>query len=133
MPDHQDRNSPLDELARATDDLRPANAVVDAVMERVTASAASSSPESLQTLAALTDELCPADGFADEVMRRVHAVGAPRQAGGWFSAEGMVRSGRAALLVAAAVAAGFLVYGSYAERLLYGESMASVAPVEASE
>jgi hypothetical protein len=132
MPDQQNGSSPFDQLGRATDDVRPEDGVVDAVMARVTAVAASSSAEPLQALASLTAELCPDDGLADEVMRRVQTI-PRRNAGGWFSAEGMVRSGRAALLMAAAVAAGFLVYGSYAERQLYDDGVAAVAPVEASE
>ena len=145
MPDHYDHRAELDasltRLGRATDSLEPHPTLSESVMESIRGLATDRLPDTegrrpedvLETASRLTADLCPADGLGDEVMVAVGAVAPRSRLGRSLSAAGITRAGRAALLVAAAVAAVSVGYASYVEQRLDSDVMVAVDFVEASE
>jgi hypothetical protein len=112
----------LETLARATEDLRPAHGLTDAVMGAVDPA------DALERAARLTEELAPADDFAPAVMR---VVG--RQAAEPSWSDGVVRWARLALIGAAAAAAVSLVLSRHAERVFDSDILEGTASVEVDE
>ncbi|MBK8941605.1 MAG: hypothetical protein IPM79_29375 [Polyangiaceae bacterium] len=118
--------SSLLQLGDATRAIAPADTFTDAVMARILGSVADApvGDDAFASIAARTAHLRPQDGFTDAIMAEV----AP---GGTLS-DGILRSARPSLLVAAFAAAACLVVSWLAERDYAQESMA-VTAAEVSE
>jgi len=136
-----DLEATIARLGRATTELAPHPALSEDIMSSVQAVSTTSGPratgrsvaQALEHGAKLTAELCPAQGLSDAVMLTVEGIATRAGRNGSISAEGITRSGRAALLVAAALAAVSLSSAAYIEHRLDRDVMAAVDPVEASE
>ncbi|WP_437724203.1 hypothetical protein [Sorangium sp. So ce861] len=128
MPDRDDDRTELDrELAR----LAAATARLDAddrFTEAVLRAAAADDP--LARLAAATADLAPDAAFTEAVVRA--ATAAPRPARPAM-ADGIVRSGRAAIVVTALAAAASVLFFLQTQRDVDSAIMASVEAVEAIE
>ncbi|MBL9021878.1 MAG: hypothetical protein JNL21_06735 [Myxococcales bacterium] len=131
----------LEQLGASTDDLRPDDALDDAVLLAAAADATrllDAGPGlddqvlaavALESLAQRTSALEPSGGFTDAVMRQLQ-IEAPASSGAWPT---FLRSGRAALVAAAAVAAGLVSYAGYVESMFDDDIMANVDSVEVGE
>ncbi len=154
VDDRQDDS--LEELLERTRDLEPSDALVDAVMARVSAE----HPDELETLLAKTSDLSPSSGFtdrvsaataddlprllsltaeigpsvgfADVVMARVLALPAPRRPVPKLY-DGIRRAGFPALVFAAAAAAAAVGVSFSSENALDAGVIASFELVEADE
>ena len=136
---HEDKH--LARLAALTEDLRPDEALDDAVTLLTLAEAtvdldATADLTSgvmdaieIEALAQRTASLEPGDTFVDAVMGQVKAQ-APASSGAWPA---LWRSGRAALVAAAAVAAGFVAYAGYVQSAFDSEVLANVDSIEVDE
>ena len=119
-------------LAARSADLDADPALTDAIMARV----------ELEALAAATADIDAARALGDAVMAALGAEAAPapvtvvpattppRSAGSWAQT---LRSGRAALVAAVAVAASTVLYAGYVEDTLDSTAIASLGSVEAGE
>lgn len=127
MPDpNADRiDQELARLAAATSDLTPNDAFTDAVLR-----AASDAESPLARAARATGVLEPDAAFTDAVLDAVRA--APASAQPAFS-DGIVRAGRAAVVVAALAAAASVLLFFQTQSQIDAAIMASVDPVEVSE
>jgi len=112
----------LEALARATDDLRPTDALVDALMQELDPLALE-----LGRAAKETADLAPIDAFTAAVMSKI----APSGEVAWPSS--VVRWARVALLGAAAAAVLSLWFSSRAESAYDAAVLGSVAVVEVDE
>ncbi|WP_437278498.1 hypothetical protein WME90_46010 [Sorangium sp. So ce375] len=127
--DDDDRTGPDQDLAR----LAAATARLDAD-DRFTAAvlrAAAATSDPLARLAAATDGLEPDAGFTDAVVRA--ATAAPLLPARPAIADGIVRSGRPALVVTALAAAASVIFFLQTQRDVDSAIMASVEALEASE
>ncbi|WP_437905864.1 hypothetical protein WME95_47840 [Sorangium sp. So ce327] len=130
-----DRTGPDRDLAR----LAAATARIDAddrftaaVLRAATASTASAASDPLARIAAATDGLEPDAGFTEAMVRA--ATAAPRLLPARPAiADGIVRSGRPALVVTALAAAASILFFLQAQRDVDSAIMASVEALEASE
>ncbi|WP_438034142.1 hypothetical protein [Sorangium sp. So ce204] len=125
-----DRTGPDRDLAR----LAAATARIDAddrftaaVLRAATASAAS---DPLARIAAATDGLEPDAGFTEAMVRAATASALPARPA---IADGIVRSGRPALVVTALAAAASVLFFLQTQRDVDSAIMASVEALEASE
>ncbi|WP_437296567.1 hypothetical protein [Sorangium sp. So ce426] len=125
-----DRTGPDRDLAR----LAAATARIDAddrftaaVLRAATASAAS---DPLARIAAATDGLAPDAGFTEAMVRAATASALPARPA---IADGIVRSGRPALVVTALAAAASVLFFLQTQRDVDSAIMASVEALEASE
>lgn len=135
MSDMSDRKR-FEALARATEELAPSDAIVDAVMRRVTA-ADEDVDGKLATLASATASLDASPALGDAVMLRIDAIaiegGAASSKQRIALADGLVRSGRFALFFAAAVAAAAVLYASWTETRVYDEALVTADSIEVGE
>lgn len=110
--------------AEATSDLDPGAAFDAAVLDSV----------EVERLAQRTDDLAPDAAITDAVMARIGSQVAgeaePRSSSTW---PGVVRSARAALVAAAAIAAGTVLYAGYVESTFDSDVMANVDVVEVGD
>ncbi|WP_437529324.1 hypothetical protein WME79_47515 [Sorangium sp. So ce726] len=128
-----DRTTPDRDLARlaaATDRIDADDRFTAAVLRAAAASAAS---DPLARLAAATDGIEPDAGFTDAMVRA--ATAAPRLPlpARPAIADGIVRSGRPALVVTALAAAASVLFFLQTQRDVDSAIMASVEALEASE
>ncbi|WP_437991660.1 hypothetical protein [Sorangium sp. So ce145] len=122
-----DRTGPDRDLAR----LAAATARIDAD-DRFTAAVlrAATASDPLARLAAATDGLEPDAGFTDAMVRAATASAVPARPA---IADGIVRSGRPALVVTALAAAASVLFFLQTQRDVDSAIMASVEALEASE
>ncbi|WP_437952919.1 hypothetical protein WME98_21025 [Sorangium sp. So ce296] len=129
MPDRDDDRTELDrELARlaaATARLDADDRFTEAVLR-----AAAAADDPLARLAAATADLAPDAAFTEAVVRA--ATAAPRPARPAM-ADGIVRSGRAAIVVTAFAAAASVLFFLQTQRDVDSAIMASVEAIEAIE
>ena len=111
---------PLARISVATADMEPDDRISDAVMAVV--DPANAPALSFGDIARVTAGLRPADNFTDAVMAALPNV---RSARGGLSA-GIIRSGRASLLVAGFVAAASIFLSWYTERSVDEQTVASI-------
>jgi hypothetical protein len=142
MSDSRDPRS-LRELAALTEGLRPDDALSDEVLLAAAAEAtrdldtgsgfdsALMDAVQLEHLARRTEGLGPHARLTDEVMARIAAdAEAPRSSAPW---PGLLRSGRAALVAAAAIAATTVLYAGYVETTFDSDVIANVDAIEVGE
>lgn len=120
---NRDAMAELLALARATEDLRPADELTEAVMGAI-----DPATETLARAARHTEDLAPAEGFTSAVMR---AVGGEASAPAWPL--GVIRWGRVVLAGAAAAAAACVLLASHAESVFDKAVLEGVATVEVDE
>jgi hypothetical protein len=122
----RERDPELEALARATDGIRPGDGFTEAVMSEV---------DPLARAALGTNGIRPAEAFTDAMVEAATASGARAQSRfyrvGW--AEGVLRSGRAAVALAAAVAAASVIVSTLQDRDLDSDVLASTDFVEVAE
>ncbi|WP_437675679.1 hypothetical protein [Sorangium sp. So ce131] len=142
MPDRDDDRTALDRdlarLAAATARLDADDRFTDAVMraaapagERAAAPAGDPFAE-VARLARATKGLAPDAGFTDAVLRAVRAAPLPAPARPAV-ADGIVRAGRAAVVLTALAAAASVAFSFQSQRQFDTAIMASVDTLEASE
>lgn len=126
MPDRNDArgDQEIARLAAATSDLEPADGFTDAVLR------AAIDADPLARAARATRDLEPDAAFTDAIVEAVRAVPSPARPG--FT-DGIVRTGRAAVVVAALAAAASVVLFFQTQRQVDAAIMASVDTVEVSE
>lgn len=146
MSDPSDLESRMRSLADATDRLSPTDELTDAIMARVAAVAVDASERGahdehgesadvdakLSAMADATRDIDLAPGFTDALLRVLDE--APRTSKrplAFF--DGLARTGRTGLFVAAAIAAAAVVYASWTERRVYDETMVSADTIEVVE
>ena len=130
----------LTKLARSTDGLEPSNAFADSVMMSVLSAESTSeslaakddSHDALERVARLTADFSVPESFVNAVMDRLPSAASSRRPR-WAFADVVTRTGRAALFMAAAVAAACVIFSTYAERRLDADVVSSVDPVEVNE
>lgn len=113
----------LARLAAATSDVKPDDGFADAVLR-----AAADAGDPLARIGRATAEIEPAAAFTDAVMEAVRAEPA-RPA----ISEGIVRTGRAAIVIAALAAAASVLLFFRTQSQLDAAIMASVDTIEVSE
>ncbi|MGK4008874.1 hypothetical protein WMF31_40085 [Sorangium sp. So ce1036] len=144
MPDRDDDRTELDRdlarLAAATSRLDPGDGFTDAVLRAAAAQADPAQPDPAQPAAAQADRLAriaratrdvaPDPAFTDAVLRAVQAAPLPARP---TVTDGIVRSGRAAVVLTALAAAASVAFVWQAQRQVDAAIMASVDPIEVSE
>ncbi|AUX48679.1 hypothetical protein SOCE26_102200 [Sorangium cellulosum] len=134
MPDRDDDRTALDRdlarLAAATARLDADDHFTDAVM-RAAAPAGDPLAE-VARLARATEGLAPDAGFTDAVLRAVRAAPLPAPARPAV-ADGIVRAGRAAVVLTALAAAASVAFSFQSQRQFDTAIMASVDTLEAGE
>ncbi|XXY44169.1 hypothetical protein WME91_29600 [Sorangium sp. So ce269] len=135
MPDRDDDRTDLDRdlarLAAATDRLD-----VDDADDRFTEAvlrAAGAAGDPLARIARATEGLAPDAAFTDAVLRAATSAPLSARAARPAMADGIVRSGRAAILVTALAAAASVLFFLQTQRDVDSAIMASVDTIEASE
>jgi hypothetical protein len=122
--DHRGIDQELARLAAATSDLKADDGFTDAVLR------AAAEADPLARIARATKDLEPDEAFTGAILDAVRA--APKPARPAFG-EGIVRSGRAAIAVAALAAAASVLLFFQTQRQVDEAIMASVDTVEVSE
>ncbi len=116
----------LSAAREATSEIQAADDVTEAVMLSI----------ELDELGRQTDSLAPSDRFTDAVLAAAQAEPPPAsellQSSRWPSMT-LIRSSRAALFAAAAVAAVSVGYATYVENRIDSDVLSSVAAVELDE
>lgn len=127
MPDRDDDRIERDlaRLAAATADLSADESFTEAVLR-----AAKAADDPLTRLARATDSIEPAPAFTDAVLRAVKAAPAPAPPA---VAEGIVRSGRAAIVLAALAAAASVLLFFRTQSQLDAAIVTSVDTIEVGE
>lgn len=137
----------LKELAAMTEGLHPDEALAEDVLLAAAAEATREMDASpafdsavmaaveVERLAQQTDDLAPDAALTDVVMSRIADAApaeaeAPRSSSPW---SGVVRSARAALVAAGAIAAGMVLYAGYVEVTFDSDVMANVDMVEVGD
>ncbi|MGK3968521.1 hypothetical protein WMF38_30610 [Sorangium sp. So ce118] len=135
MPDRDDDRTDLDRdlarLAAATDRLD-----VDDADDRFTEAvlrAAGAAGDPLARIARATEGLAPDAAFTEAVLRAATSAPLSVRAARPAMADGIVRSGRAAILVTALAAAASVLFFLQTQRDVDSAIMASVDTIEASE
>ncbi|XXY17429.1 hypothetical protein WME88_55290 [Sorangium sp. So ce216] len=135
MPDRDDDRTDLDRdlarLAAATDRLD-----VDDADDRFTEAvlrAAGAPGDPLARIARATEGLAPDAAFTEAVLRAATSAPLSARAARPAMADGIVRSGRAAILVTALAAAASVLFFLQTQRDVDSAIMASVDTIEASE
>ncbi|WP_437743040.1 hypothetical protein WME73_48175 [Sorangium sp. So ce302] len=129
MPDRDDDRTELDRdlarLAAATDRLDADDRFTAAVLR-----AAAAPDDPLARIARATEAIAPDAAFTEAVLRAATAAPLPARVA---VADGIVRSGRAAIVVTALAAAASVLFFLHTQRDVDSAIMASVETVEASE
>ncbi|KYF67586.1 hypothetical protein [Sorangium cellulosum] len=141
MPDRDDDRTDIDRdlarLAAATDRLDVDDAgdrFTEAVLRAAKADdAAKAADDPLARIARATEGLAPDAAFTDAVLRAAKAAPAKAAPAPPAMADGIVRSGRAAIAVTALAAAASVLFFLQTQRDLDSAIMASVDTLEASE
>lgn len=153
MTDREDRENQdrLAGIATATEDLAPEASLADEVVLSASREATSGIEApgditdavmlsiELDELGRKTDALAPSDGFVDAALLAVRESNdaAPVESilhpTSRWPARSLIRSGRAALFAAAAVAAVSVGYATYVENRIDTDVLSSVAAVELDE
>ncbi|XXT19371.1 hypothetical protein WME94_55020 [Sorangium sp. So ce429] len=138
MPDRDDDRTDLDRdlarLAAATDRLDVDDAddrFTEAVLRAAGAPGAPGDP--LARIARATEGLAPDAAFTEAVLRAATSAPLSARAARPAMADGIVRSGRAAILVTALAAAASVLFFLQTQRDVDSAIMASVDTIEASE
>lgn len=128
MPDRDDDRIERDlaRLAAATADLSADDSFTEAVL-----CAAKAADDPLTRLARATDSIEPDPAFTDAVLRAVKAAPAPAQPA--IVADGIVRSGRAAIVLAALAAAASVLLFFRTQSQLDAAIVTSVDTLEVGE
>ncbi|WP_438017131.1 hypothetical protein WMF18_41155 [Sorangium sp. So ce315] len=129
--DRTDLDRDLARLAAATDRLDADDAggrFTEAVLR-----AAAAADDPLARIARATEDLAPDAAFTDAVLRAAAAAPAPAAPAPAAVADGIVRSGRAAIVVTALAAAASVLFFLRTQHDLDSAVMASVDTLEASE
>lgn len=129
MPDRDDDRTELDRdlarLAAATSRLDADDRFMEAVLR-----AAAAADDPLARIARATDDLDPGAAFTEAVLRAAAAAPPPARPA---MADGIVRSGRAAIVVTALAAAASVLFFLRTQRDVDSAIMASVETIEAIE
>ncbi|WP_437599483.1 hypothetical protein [Sorangium sp. So ce590] len=129
MPDRDDERTELDRdlarLAAATARLDADDRFTEAVLR-----AAAAADDPLARVARATDDLAPDAAFTEAVLRAAAAARPPARPA---MADGIVRSGRAAIVVTAFAAAASVLFFLRTQRDVDSAIMASVETIEAIE
>ncbi|WP_433932031.1 hypothetical protein AB3662_46475 [Sorangium cellulosum] len=140
MPDRDDDRTDLDRdlarLAAATDRLDVDDAddrFTEAVLRAAKADDGKADDDPLARLARATEGLAPDAAFTDAVLRAAAAAPATAAPARPAVADGIVRSGRAAIVVTALAAAASVLFFLQTQRDFDSAIMASVDTLEASE
>ncbi|XYH97668.1 hypothetical protein ACMHYB_59600 [Sorangium sp. So ce1128] len=132
MPDRDDDRTDLDRdlarLAAATDRLDADDRFTEAVLR-----AAGAEGDPLARIARATEGLAPDAAFTEAVLRAATSASLPARPARSAVADGIVRSGRAAILVTALAAAASVLFFLQTQRDVDSAIMASVETIEASE
>lgn len=131
MPDRDDDRIERDlaRLAAATADLSADDSFTEAVL--CAAKAAKAADDPLTRLARATDAIEPDPAFTDAILRAVKAAPAPAQPA--IVADGIVRSGRAAIVLAALAAAASVLLFFRTQSQLDAAIVTSVDTIEVGE
>ncbi|AKT42865.1 hypothetical protein [Chondromyces crocatus] len=116
----------LGRLAQTTRELAPSPEFTDEVMASL---GAASDP--LERLRQATEALSPESALTEAVMRSVERVAAAEGGGGWL--EGVARSGRLGVALAAVAAAACVLLSFQDARALDLEALSSIEAVEVAE
>lgn len=121
----EDRDDDLVRLAAATRDIECDDAFTDALM-----SAIEPDGDALERISRTTATIEPAASFTDAIMATVQPTSVVRPRAESPTGEGVVRSGRAAVVLAGLVAAASVFFAVYTEDQLDSDVMSSVEVIE---